>query len=198
MAYIEVNVGSDIVYVAGTVNGVETVWQEINGKWYGYADASEDNLYEIWLEMYDAAGNRSEYSDSIYYEFPYFVTDRTAEDVENRTAKGFLNAKDLNRIEKNNLTIADLIAAVVSSKTDWAVGGLPRVNDFERILSAVTKIRSYARRSTTPPVPEHPINHYQKVNDIEQIQKDCFELYVNNKKNVIYAGEVYAGEGGFL
>ena len=33
---------SDIVYVAGTINEVDTVWQEINGQWYGYADAVED------------------------------------------------------------------------------------------------------------------------------------------------------------
>lgn len=130
MAYIKVAVPSDIVYVAGTINGIDTVWQEINGQWYGYADAVENNTYHVWVEMFDAAGNRSEYTASMYYELPWFVTDRTAADVEARTEKGVLNAKDLNRIEKNSYTIGNLAALIIDAKYDWLVGELPRVSDF--------------------------------------------------------------------
>lgn len=196
MAYIAVAAPSDIVYVAGTINEVDTVWQEINGQWYGYADAVEDNTYHVWVEMYDAAGNRSEYTASMYYELPWFVTDRTEADVEGRTGKGFLNSRDLNRIEKNSYTVGNLAALVIDAKYDWAVGDLPRSNDFRRILLQVQKLRDYAHRSITPEVPEQPLNHYEKFNDIEQIQKDCFDIYVGNKKNIVYAGEIYAGEGG--
>lgn len=198
MAYIKVAVPSDIVYVAGTINGIDTVWQEINGIWYGYADAVEDCTYNVWVEMYDAAGNRSEYTAQMYYELPWFVTDRTSEDVENRTEKGVLNAKDLNRIEKNSFTIGNLAALVIDARYDWTVGNLPRTSDFKRIRLQVQKLRDYAHRSTTPDVPSSPLNQYQKINDIEQIQKDCFDIYVGNKKNVAYAGEIYAGEGGLL
>ena len=198
MAYIKVAVPSDIVYVAGTINGIDTVWQEINGIWCGYADAVEDCTYNVWVEMYDAAGNRSEYTAQMYYELPWFVTDRTPEDVENRTEKGILNAKDLNRIEKNSFMIGNLAALVIDAKHDWTVGNLPRKSDFKRIRLQVQKLRDYAHRSTTPAVPSSPLNQYQKINDIEQIQKDCFDIYVGNKKNVAYAGEIYAGEGGLL
>lgn len=198
MAYIKVAVPSDIVYVAGTINGIDTVWQEINGQWYGYADAVENNTYHVWVEIFDAAGNRSEYTASMYYELPWFVTDRTAADVEARTEKGVLNAKDLNRIEKNSYTIGNLAALIIDAKYDWLVGELPRVSDFKRIRLQVQKLRDYAHRSTTPKVPEQPLNHYKKLNDIEQIQKDCYDIYVGNKKNIIYAGEIYAGEGGLL
>lgn len=198
MAYIAVTAPSDIVYVAGTINGVDTVWQEINGKWYGYADAVEDCTYNVWVEMYDEAGNRSEYTASMYYELPWFVTDRTAEDIEGRTEKAFLNARDMNRIEKNSYTIGNLAALVIDAKYDWVVGELPRSSDFKRIRLQVQKLRDYAHRSTTPEVPPSPLNHYQKLNDIEQIQKDCFDIFVGNKKNASYAGEFYAGEGGLL
>lgn len=198
MAYIAVAAPSDIVYVAGTINGIETVWQEINGKWYGYADAVEDCTYNVWVEMYDEAGNRSEYTASMYYELPWFVTDRTASDAEQRIQKGVLNARDLNRIEKNNYTIGGLTALVIPSKYDWEVGDLPRTSDYSRILAGVQKLRNYAHRHNTPEVPEHPLNTWQKYNAVEQIQKDCFDIFVSNKKNMIYAGEIYAGEGGLL
>lgn len=198
MAYIKVAVPSDIVYVAGTINGIDTVWQEINGIWCGYADAVEDCTYNVWVEMYDEAGNRSEYTASMYYELPWFVTDRTAVDVEARTEKGVLNAKDLNRIEKNSYTIGNLAALIIDAKYDWLVGELPRVSDFKRIRMQVQKLRDYAHRSNTPEVPESPLNTWQKYNAIEQIQKDCYDIYVGNKKNIVYAGEIYAGEGGLL
>ena len=198
MAYVAIAVPSDIVYVAGTINGTETVWQEINGSWYGYADAAEDCTYRLWVEMYDAAGNRSEYTDTLYYELPWFVTDRTEEDIARRTKKAYLNASDLNRIEKNAYTIGGLAVLHIPSKTDWKTGDLPRASDWERIRENVEKVRSFAHRTTTPETPEHPINDYRKLNAIEQILKDAFDMYVTNKKNIAYAGEIYAGEGGLM
>lgn len=198
MAYIAVAVPSDIVYVAGTINGVKTVFEERSGSWYGYADAAEDSTYNVWVEMYDEAGNRSEYSASMYYELPWFVTDRTAADVEDRTAKGVLNARDLNRIEKNSYTIGQLAAVLLQGKTDWKIGDLPRSSDWERIRSNVARLRAISHRHDTPQTPPRPLNSWQKLNDLEQIQKDCFDIYNRNKKNVVYAGEIYAGEGGFL
>lgn len=198
MAYVAIEVGSDIVYVAGTINGVDTVWEEHEGLWYGYADTARDNLYHFWVEMYDEAGNRSEYEDTLYYEMPWFVTDRTQEDIDNRTEKAYINASDLNRIEKNTYTICGLIDIVVDTKTDWAVGDIPRVADFARILAQVGKMYAFAHYHTTPAPPERPLNTFQKYNDVEQIQKDCFDIYVGNKKNIVYAGEIYAGEGGFI
>lgn len=198
MAYIAVAAPSDIVYVAGTINGDPTTFQNQDEKWYGYAPAAEDNTYHLWVEMIDAAGNRSEYETTLVYELPWFVTGRTAADVENRTKIGVLNARDLNRIEKNNYTIGELAALIIDAKYDWVVGQLPRASDYLRIRQGVQKLRNYAHRATTPEVPESPLNSWQKYNAIEQIQKDCFDIYVGNKKNYAYAGEFYAGEGGLI
>ena len=112
MAYIAVAAPSDIVYVAGAINSNPTTFQSRDGKWYGYAPAAEDNTYHLWVEMIDAAGNRSEYETTLVYDLPWFVTDRTAEDVRERNKKGVLNARDLNRIEKNSYTIGELAALV--------------------------------------------------------------------------------------
>lgn len=198
MAYIAVAAPSDIVYVAGSINSNPTTFQSRDGKWYGYAPAAEDNTYHLWVEMVDAAGNRSEYETTLVYDLPWFVTDRTAEDVQERNKKGVLNARDLNRIEKNSYTIGELAALVIEGKYNWEVGEKPRSSDYQRIRQGVQRLRNYAHRNTTPEVPESPLNSYQKYNAIEQIQKDCFDIYVGNKKNIAYAGEFYAGEGGLI
>lgn len=198
MAYIALQFASDIVYVAGTINGIETVFEDRQGKWYGYVEAVEDALYHLSLTIYDEAGNQTAYTDTLYYELPWFVTDRTAADVEDRTSKGVLNARDLNRIEKNTFTIGDLTSIAISAKYDWKNGDIPKEGDYERIRQNTQKIRNYAHRRTTPEVPARPLNHYQKYNDIEQILKDAFDIYVGNKQNVSYAGEIYAGEEGVL
>lgn len=129
---------------------------------------------------------------------PWFVTDRTQEDVDRRTAKGVLNAADLNRIERNIQAICGVAAIPVTAKTDWQSSGLPRTSDWERIMKAVERIRGYSHRGTTPAVPARPVNQFQKVNDVEQILKDAFDILERNGRNRYYAGEVYAGEGGLL
>lgn len=198
MAYIEVNLSSDIVYVAGTINGVETVFSNQNGKWIGHADTSPDNLYQLWIEVYDAAGNRTEYEETLYYEPITFVTDRTLQDVEGKTPKGVLNAVDVNRIERNIKTIGKMAAIPAGTNADWQIGGLPRASDWQIIREYVQIIRDYAHRSTTPQVPARPLNHFQKINDVEQILKDAYYMITSNSENINYAGEFYAGEGGFL
>ena len=75
---------TDIAYVAGTVNDVETVFVQDEAypiRWRATVDVDPDNLYRIYLEMYDEAGNKSEYNNTIEYILPQFVYDRTAEDV---------------------------------------------------------------------------------------------------------------------
>ncbi len=84
------------------------------------------------------------------------------------------------------------------SKYDWEVGDLPRVSDFSRIISNVGILRNHAHRKDTPAIPTRPINHYEKYNAIEQIQRDCYEILSISMRNRAYTGEFYAGEGGLI
>lgn len=126
------------------------------------------------------------------------VTDRSEDDVRNGTAKGFLNASDLVRIESAIQEVAELAAMPATVKTDWLVGGLPRSSDWERIIGYVQRIRNYAHLHTTPAPPERPINHFEKLNDVEQILQDAYGMLSQNAKCRAYAGEIYAGEGGLF
>lgn len=124
-----------------------------------------------------------------------FVFDRRREDVENRTQKAYLNASDLLRTERNTELIAGYIGTPAVVRTDWKTGDIPRNSDYRRIRDNVEKIRSgYAIRADTPETPMQPLNTYQKWNDIEHILHDVFWIYINNKNNLAYCGEVTAGE----
>ena len=74
------------------------------------------------------------------------ITDRTSQDVENRTSKGVYNAADLNRVERACRIIADELRAAgysipIVTKTDWTMQDYPKRSDIDRIRSNVELLR---------------------------------------------------------
>ncbi len=193
---LKLALASRIEYVRGRINGKAAVFeQDLTGAWVTDVDQSIDNCYELDLEMEDAAGNIGTYQETIVYVLPYFITDRSQLDIDERTAKGFINASDMERVETNIELIAGYIAVPVTAKKNWKIGDLPRVSDFKRIWDNVEKIRSgYVIRADTPETPVQPLNTWQKWNDLEQILYDVFWIYFNNLNNKDYCGEISAGE----
>lgn len=215
---ISLELPTDIVYVAGVVNGVDTVFIQDEAdpiKWRATVDVAEDSLYRIYLEMYDEAGNKSTYEGTIEYILPWFVYDRTQEDVDrvlelkrigwdNLSAeeraewlggrmKGALNLSDLKRIENDCYVIAQLLNIEITTRKD-DLPRYPNASYFTSMLANVETIRSVGYRYVeTPSVPAQPINSYQKLNDIERILHDVYEVFTANY--VYYAGEeIYAGD----
>lgn len=193
---LKLALASRIEYVRGRINGKAAVFeQDLTGAWVTDVDQSIDNCYELDLEMEDAAGNIGTYQETIVYVLPYFITDRSQLDIDERTAKGFINASDMERVETNTELIAGYIAVPVTVKKNWKIGDLPGVSDFKRIRDNVEKIRSgYVIRADTPETPVQPLNTWQKWNDLEQILYDIFWIYFNNLNNKDYCGEISAGE----
>lgn len=193
---LKLALASRIEYVRGRINGKVAVFeQDLTGAWVTDVDQSIDNCYELDLEMEDAAGNIGTYQETIVYVLPYFITDRSQLDIDERTAKGFINASDMERVETNTELIAGYIAVPVTVKKNWKIGDLPGVSDFKRIRDNVEKIRSgYVIRADTPETPVQPLNTWQKWNDLEQILYDVFWIYFNNLNNKDYCGEISAGE----
>lgn len=193
---LKLALASRIEYVRGRINGKTAVFeQDLTGAWVTDVDQSVNNRYELDLEMEDAAGNIGTYQETIVYVLPHFITDRSQLDIDERTAKGFINASDMERVETNTELIAGYIAVPVTVKKTWKIGDLPRVSDFKRIRDNVEKIRSgYVIRADTPETPVQPLNTWQKWNDLEQILYDIFWIYFNNLNNKDYCGEISAGE----
>lgn len=156
------------------------------------------------------------------YSYPYNwiepVTDRTPADVDHARQvlaldwadmdagqreeylaglKGCLNRTDLERVENNIQILLDVLEIDAESH----VGNIPDIPDadyFAGIQDNISAIRSgYCIHTDTPPVPEAPLNTWQKWNDLEKILKDVYEIICNNFH--YYAGEkLYAGESTAL
>ena len=79
------------------------------------------------------------------------ITDRTAADVANRTARGFLNAADFNRIEGNISWLADELVrfnifAGITSVVSWNQTKLPTIADLQRIRNNIVTLATHAFR----------------------------------------------------
>ena len=76
-----------------------------------------------------------------------------------------------------------------------AYGVFPSPGEFERILANLNTLRvAYFVYQSTPTTPENPVNEYHKANDIERILHDLYTLYEDNKRAIMYAGELHAGQ----
>ncbi len=117
--------------------------------------------------------------------------------------KGALNISDLNRIENNIAVIAEKLNDTVTTKTNWKETDIPLQTDFSRIRSNLLNLRSklsYILDKYTPNVPGLPYNYYSKINDIEKIIFDIYELLIHQEQYYCGEGtdtsqiEIYSGE----
>lgn len=159
-------------------------------------------------------------SFSIYGEFVDPIFDRTQSDIDiliyllkkgyNQFSdyeksiwlsdlKGALNASDMNRIE-NNIKILSKSVGVDAETKIWDEIDIPQAQDFERIRNNLAEIRQsiVTLSINTPDVPNLPMNTYQKINAIEKI---IFDVYNILKANFYYYCssedvELYCGEEG--
>lgn len=198
---IAVRMQAEIVYVSGTVNGVETEWQRYQGTiWRTEVPRSEDGAYVIELTGWDELGRSSSYATTLRYGFAA-VTDRSRADVVNRTKKGFYNAEDLNRVGHAVEYLTDLLgeygySAPTRPRTDWKAGDIPREQDMKIYLDNIRALMDcYTVLDTTPEPPGSMRKlGYEGANAIEQILVDMNFLIINMAAAWFYSGDLYAGE----
>lgn len=198
---LSVSLPSEIIYVSGTVNGTAYTWTLIEGAWTATVERAADDTYAVALTAVTAAGVSTNYALTLYYGLLTLITDRTAEDVANKTAKGFYNASDLNRVGAAVQYVAERFAAqgytvAVSPKTDWLASDIPTASDLETYRQNIATLRALlAVMKSTPETPETMLFlDYIKANDIEQILLDLDTLLTNAALAWYQSGELYAGE----
>ena len=131
----------------------------------------------------------------------YLVTDRTAADVAAGNAKGSYTATDLNRVGYAMLYIADIVTkqgidAPVTPKTDWTDGDWVDTGDADAYLKDLATLRNAVAVMSTTPNPPADLEQFgfQQANDIEQILVDIHVMLSLVLNNLLYAGEIFAGE----
>lgn len=111
--------------------------------------------------------------------FDELITDRTSEDVTNRTAKGSISYVDLNRVETACKELGEILLVDLVTKTDWTMRDFRTDSDMQRIRGNIKALRdAYFTKPTTPATPQRI--EYQSVteaNNIEQILADIYEMY---------------------
>ena len=108
---VSARMGADTVYVTGTVNGKDMQWQKRSaGIWQTTVDKAENGVYVVSITAYDEFGRTTDYTATLRYGI-YMVTDRTLEDVRNKTSKGYYNAEDMNRVGYIVSTLAEELRA---------------------------------------------------------------------------------------
>lgn len=157
-------------------------------------------------------------ADSGTYSYPYTwiepVTDRTQEDVEHAAEliaiawddmtaeqqeeyisglKGCMNRNDFERIENNIQILLDVLE-IDSTSYVGEVPEFPTQEYFSKMQSNVAAIRSgYLIHTDTPEVPALPFNTWQKINDIEKILADVYEI-IAAQFNYYTGTEIYTGD----
>lgn len=198
---LSVSLPSEIIYVSGTVNGTAYTWTLIEGAWTATVERAADDTYAVVLTAVTAAGTSTNFELTLYYGLLTLITDRTAEDVANKTEKGFYNASDLNRVGAAVQYVAERFAShgytvTVSPKTDWLASDIPTASELETYRQNIAALRGLiAVMKSTPETPETMrFLDYIKANNIEQILLDLDTLLTNAALAWYQSGELYAGE----
>lgn len=207
---------TDIVYVAGIVNGVERVFKQDEYYpviWTASVEIAENDEYEIYLQAYDQAGNISEYKETITFLIPHFIYDRKKADVDrvlklaaigwynmtesereewNSGIKGALNTSDIRRINNNCTVIAKLLGVQLPINM-----GSPTYPDSIYFSGLLINLRVLYDTghiyADTPEVPEMPINTFVKLNNIEKILHDIYKNF--NDGYSYFAGDaLFSGQ----
>lgn len=136
------------------------------------------------------------------------ITDRTMEDVIYADAnrdnaeplKGALNASDLNRIAGNSAILRDLLinygyaVPALKQRISWTKNDIPNVRDLQNVLDDVRMLKNQYPAFAHRPVPPAPLNHYEKMNDVERIIHDTEQLISWMIDSFHYANQFYSGE----
>lgn len=104
---------------------------------------------------------------------------------------GALNTKDLNRIENNIQTIADLLDIKgLSFKTNWNYTDFVKVSDERRIIDNLNKVKERYIFETERGDIQLPLNRYEKINSIEKLIFDMYNAFIEqNQKSSFITSE---------
>ena len=220
---VAVTLPHEVVYVSGTVNGIEYTWTNVDAdRWEAVVARTESEIYVVALTLINDLGTTTNANFTLYYGVLNLITDRTARDLERwrllhnkgwdtlteaekvewKTAlKGAYNYEDMNRVESAVIFIANrlgesgyFVAPVVHP--EWHLGDHPTKADMERYFGNIALLRAVLPLySTTPKAPTTSKKmDYLVANDIETILADIDRQLTAISQSWFYAGDVFTGE----
>ena len=201
MQTVRVPLASNALYVSGTVNGVDKTWTREEGNWWSTtADRSTDGVYRVVLSIIYGDGKTTSDSVTLYYGLQ-LITDRTQQDVTNRTEKGFYNVSDLSRVGAAMVYLRDKFndngySVDISPKTDWKEIDVPTESGMALYLGCLGTLRRVIPLpEDTPDTPE-TMNGltYVTANNIEKTLEAVDSVLEKSITFLYYSGDIYSGE----
>lgn len=121
------------------------------------------------------------------------ITDRTAQDVAQRTQKGFYNVSDVQRVNSYIEYLSDVLGLNLTV-TDVSLGQALTREQMDAILSNINAIRAvWYVASDTPQTPIAVNWDYVKANNVEKILLALDEFYQSVQIDKLYSGTFRAG-----
>lgn len=200
MEQLSLTLGLDVIYVSGTVNGLEADFVLVGpGVWQAVVPKAEDGMYYVSITAYNSLGTTTEYN-TVISKIEGLLPLKTW------TAQDFYSPDELNRIEANTDFIASYLGeagypiALEAVKVDRDVTGY----EFADSLSRVERnIDALAQGFIEPPGYEQPkawqagMRHsHVDANRLERNLKALYQWAEAVVASFKYCGTFYAGEDG--
>ncbi len=129
---------------------------------------------------------------------PEMIYDRTKADIINKTAKGYYNISDLNRVETASEYIAALLSAegyyvTLVTKKDWEITDIPTVTEVQRYVNNVKYcVSQFVNVGLELPKDVNGID-FVAANNIEETLVRIRDSVQKMKENYRYCGTITCG-----
>jgi nitrate reductase NapAB chaperone NapD len=134
MEQLNVRLGLDVIYVNGTVNGIEATFSLVEvGLWSAVVDKAQDGKYVVVITAYNSLGTSTTLKTTIY------KLDGLIQSKLDWTQWDYYNAEDLIRVEANTQFVAEYlesmgyIAGLQGIKADWTMLDSPSITEINRV-----------------------------------------------------------------
>lgn len=139
---LQVNLGLDVIYVHGTVNGIEATFTLVDtGIWSAVVDKAPDGKYEVVITAYNSLGTHTTLETTIY------KLDGLIQSKLDWTQWDYYNAEDIIRVEANTQFVADYLATMgyiadlQGVKADWTMLDFPTITEINRIENNINALQ---------------------------------------------------------
>jgi len=199
MEQLSVCLGLEVIYVYGTVNGVEADFTlSAPGVWIAVVPKSSNGKYEVSISAYNNLGSVTEYN-TIIYKLEEIIPGKT-----DWTREDYYNAEDINRVEANTQFVADYlesmgyIAELQEVKPNWTMEDFPTIGEINRIEKNIDALREcfymlpgYRAMKIWPQVPRFS---YEDANRYERNLELLYKWAQLTFEGYRYCGTFYSGE----
>ena len=123
------------------------------------------------------------------------IFDRTSRDILERTAKGFYNLEDIQRVNSYVKYLSDYLNLGLDIKDNYQLGEAITEESMQKLLDNINTIRgAWYVATDTPQTPIVSGYNYNSANNVEKILQALYEFAISVQTDFKYSGTFNAGQ----